>query len=248
MSPELALKLVSIFEGYFTIDEFRELVTLFDVKLETLDDFEPKWLSIARELITKLEHGNSRRLLDSLLDFADSRNTDGVAHTSWERQEFHLNMASVIQEAQKLLEASAAPSEITVAAGNVFSAKSKVRELLETATGAVFIVDPYVGVGTLDCLRSLTVPIRLLSGTHQNSVEPDFDRAIAAFTFEGYQLQVRRAQQLHDRHLIFNDRCWLVGGSLKDAGKKPFNCIEIVDKAAVVTDLEAKWQTGTSYP
>ncbi len=248
MSPELALKLVSIFEGYFTIDEFRELVTLFDVKLETLDDFEPKWLSIARELITKLEHGNSRRLLDSLLDFADSRNTDGVAHTSWERQEFHLNLASVIQEAQKLLEASAAPSEITVAAGNVFSAKSKVRELLETATGAVFIVDPYVGVGTLDCLRSLTVPIRLLSGTHQNSVEPDFDRAIAAFTFEGHQLQVRRAQQLHDRHLIFNDRCWLVGGSLKDAGKKPFNCIEIVDKAAVVTDLEAKWQTGTSYP
>ena len=80
MSPELALKLISIFEGYFTIDEFRELVTLFDVKLETLDDFEPKWLPIARELITKLEHGNSRRLLDSLLDFADSRNTDRIAH------------------------------------------------------------------------------------------------------------------------------------------------------------------------
>ncbi len=110
MSPELALKLVSIFEGYFTIDEFRELVTLFDVKLETLDDFEPKWLSIARELITKLEHGNSRRLLDSLLDFADSKNTDGIAHTSWERQDLHRDMALVIREAQKLLEASAAPS------------------------------------------------------------------------------------------------------------------------------------------
>ncbi len=248
MSPELALKLVSIFEGYFTIDEFRELVTLFDVKLETLDDFEPKWLSIARELITKLEHGNSLRLLDSLLDFADSRNIDGIAHTSWERQDFHRNMAPVIREAQTLLEASAAPSEITVAAGNVFSAKSKVRELLETATGEVFIVDPYLGLGTLDCLRSLTVSVRLLTGTHRNSAEPDFDRAIAAFTSEGHHLQIRRAQHLHDRHLIFNDRCWLVGGSLKDAGKKPFNCIEIVDKAAVIADLEAKWQTGTSYP
>jgi len=144
MSPELALKLVPIFEGYFTIDEFRELVTMFDVKFETLDESEPKWLSIARELITKLEHGNSRRLLDSLLDFADSRNTDGIAHTSFERQDFHRSMAPVIREAQKLLEASAAPSEITVAAGNVFSAKSKVRELLETATGEVFIVDPYI--------------------------------------------------------------------------------------------------------
>jgi hypothetical protein len=248
MSPELALKLVPIFEGYFTIEEFRELVTMFDVKLETLDEWEPKWLSIARELITKLEHGNSRRMLDSLLDFADSRNTDGIAHTSFERRDFHYGMAPVIREAQKLLEASAAPSEITVAAGNIFSAKSKVRELLETATGEVLIVDPYVGVGTLDCLRSLTVPVRLLTGMHQNSVEPDFDRAIAAFTAEGHQLQVRRVQHLHDRHLMFNDRCWLVGGSLKDAGKKPFHCIEIVDKAAVVADVEAKWQTGTSYP
>jgi hypothetical protein len=220
---------------------------MFDVKLETLDEWEPKWLSIARELITKLEHGNSRRMLDSLLDFADSRNTDGIAHTSFERRDFHYSMAPVIREAQKLLEASAAPSEITVAAGNVFSAKSKVRWLLETATGEVLIVDPYIGVGTLDCLRSLTVPVRLLTGMHQNSVEPDFDRAIAAFTAEGHQLQVRCAQYLHDRHL-FNDRCWLVGGSLKDAGKKPFHCIEIVDKAAVVADVEAKWQAGTSYP
>jgi len=218
------------------------------VKLETLDDFEPKWLPIVRELITTLEHGNSRRLLDSLLDFADSRNTGGIVHDFWERQEFHRNMAAVIREAQKLLETSAAPSEITVAAGNVFSAKSKVRELLETATGEILIVDPYVGVGTLDCLRSLTVPVRLLTGTHQNAVEPEFDRAIAAFTAEGHQLQVRRARYLHDRHLVFNVRCWLVGGSLKDAGKKPFNCIEIVDKALVVADLEAKWGTGTSCP
>lgn len=249
MSPELALKLVAIFEAYFNRDEFRELAALFEVRLETLDAYEPQWLSIARELTTKLEQGNTRRLLDSLLDLADSRNNDGVAHTSWERQAFHQNMAPVITQAQKLLATSASPSEIAVAAGNVFSAKSMVRELLETATGAVLVVDPYVGLGTLDCLRNLTVPVRLLSGTQQNSVEPGFDRAIAAFCTEGHQLEVRRVQQLHDRHLVFNDRCWLVGGSLKDAGKKPFNCIEITDqKAVVVADLEARWLAGTPYP
>ena len=160
MSPELALKLVSIFEGYFTIDEFRELMSLFDVKLESLDDFEPKWLSIARELITKLEHGNSRRLLDSLLDFAESRNTDGIAHTSWERQEFHLNMASVIQEAQKLLEASAAPSEITVAAGNVFSgsrrSESSWRLPLERSSSSNHTLawEPLIASATLRSLSS----------------------------------------------------------------------------------------------
>ncbi len=249
MSPELALKLIAMFEAYFSFDEVRELAGLFEIQLQTLNDYEPKWLSVARELTTNLEQGNCRRFLDSLLDLADTRNNDGVAHTSWERQAFHENMTPVIREAKKFLETSAAPSEIAVAAGNVFSAKSKVRELLETTAGDVFIVDPYVGLGTLDCLRNLTVPIRLLTGSHQNSVETDFDRAISAFCAEGHQLEVRRVQQLHDRHLILNDRCWLVGGSLKDAGKKPFNCIEIIDhKATVVADLEAKWHAGTPYP
>ena len=248
MPPELALKLVSIFEAYFDWAEFRELVALFDVSLDSVGAMQAKWLSVARELMGKLEYGNTRRLLDNLLDLSDTRNNDGVAHTTWERRDFHQSMIPVIQEARELLEVSAAPSEITIPAGSVFSAKSKVRELLETATGDVFIVDPYVGVGTLDCLRDLSLPVRLLTGTHQNCVEPDFDRAVSTFTTEGHHLEVRRAPQLHDRHLIFNDRCWLVGGSLKDAGKKPFNCIEIVDKTAVVADLEKKWQAGTLYP
>lgn len=249
MSPELALKLVPIFEGYSTLDEFRELVALFEVNIESLNDYQPKWLAVARELTQKLEQGNTRRLLDNLLDLAESRNVDGVAHTSFERRDFHYSMAPVIAEAKKLLETSASPSEITIAAGNVFSAKSMVRELLETAQGDVLVVDPYVGLGTLDCFRNLTVPIRLLTGSQPDSVEPGFDRAIAAFNAEGHNLEVRRAQQLHDRHLVFNGRCWLVGGSLKDAGKKPFNCIEMMDhKGIVVADLDAKWRAATPYP
>jgi hypothetical protein len=91
--------------------------------------------------------------------------------------------------------------------------------------------------------------VRLLTGTQQNSIEAGFDTAKAAFCAEGHDLQVRRIQQIHDRHLVFNDRCWLVGGSLKDAGRKPFNCIEITDqKAIVVADLESKWFGGSPYP
>ena len=248
MAPELVLKLVPIFEAYVSDDELREFAAMFEVPLQALEDYPPKRLSIARELVEKLEHGNTRRLVDSLIDFADRRNSDGIAHTTWERQAFHQGMAPVIRDARKLLETSASPSEITVSAGSVFSAKSKVRELLETATTDVFVVDPYVGVGTLDCLRNLKVPVRLLTGTHGDSVEPDFERAVKAFQAEGHQLAVRRVAQLHDRHLIFNDRCWLAGGSLKDAGKKQFNCIEIIDKAVVVAEAETKWAAGTPYP
>jgi hypothetical protein len=156
MSPELALKLVPIFEAYFSRDELRDLAALFEVRLATLDVYEARWLSLAREVTENLERGNTRRLLDSLIDLAENRNNDGIAHTSWERQDFHRSMAPTIACAQKLLATSASPSEITITAGNVFSAKSMVRELLETAQGDILIVDPYVGLGTLDCLRNLT--------------------------------------------------------------------------------------------
>lgn len=53
---------------------------------------------------------------------------------------------------------------------------------------------------------------------------------------------------LRDRHLCFNGSCWLVGSSLKDAGKKPFHGIEIVDsKAAVVADLEGRGKVANPY-
>lgn len=53
----------------------------------------------------------------------------------------------------------------------------------------------------------------------------------------------------HDRHIAFNERCWLVGSSHKDAGKKAFHTTEIVDaKAEVVAALEAKWDAGLLYP
>jgi len=253
MLPELALKLVTTFEAYFRFKEFEQFAALFEVPLNTFEQYRPaepdSWLPIVQELMTKLDHGNTRRLLDNLLDLADTRNSDGIARTSFERQAFHESMAPVIRQARELLETSSAASEITIPAGHTFSAKSKVRELLETTTTEILIVDQYIGVGTLDCLRNIALPIRLLTGALPNSIESGFEPALAAFQAEGHQVQVRRATQLHDRHIVFNDRCWLVGSSLKDAGKKPFNCIEISDqKAEVITGLEVRWTNGTPHP
>lgn len=77
-----------------------------------------------------------------------------------------------------------------------------------------------VGVGTLDCFRTMKVPIRLLAGAHNNSIEAGFENALRAFPAEGFTIEVRRHPKLHDRHIAFNERCWLLGSSLKDAGKK----------------------------
>ncbi|MCS6284829.1 MAG: hypothetical protein H8K08_05305 [Nitrospira sp.] len=248
MNPSFALKLVAVCEAYFTLQEFTELAQLFMVQVDALSEYQPTWLSVCKEIAGKLDHGNTRSFVDNLLELAETRNADGVAHQTWERRDYHRGLTPVLAQAQELLSDSATPTELTVSAGQAFTAKSKVRELVAAATNELFVVDPYVGLGTLDCLRDVTVPIRLLAGDHSQAISSDFAPGLTAFLAEGHNLTVRRGQALHDRHLVFNDRCWLVGGSLKDAGKKPFHCIEIIDKATVVADLEARWSSATVFP
>lgn len=249
MNPAFTLKFVKVCEAYFTLEEFAELAELFEIQIDIFTKYkQPRWLPVCCEVTAKLEHGSTRTFVDNILELAEHRNTDEVAHQTWERRDYHMTMAPVLAEIRELLNGSATPSEVTVSAGHSFTAKSKVRELVAAATTGLFVVDPYIGFGTLDCLRDVTVPIRLLTGNHPQAIEADFERAIASFIDEGHNLLVRRAKTLHDRHLTFNDRCWLVGGSLKDAGKKPFHCIEIVDKATVVADLESRWLDAIPFP
>lgn len=243
-SPQLTVKLSQILDAYITWEELSDFAAIFEVGIQA----DRRWLAVARTLIESLNQGNTRFLVEELVGMCETRNADGIAHQTFERRDFHANIASVVRDTRALLETEAAPGEITLAAGNPFSAKSKVRELLETSTGEVFVIDPYVGVGTLDCLRGLTVPIRLLTATHAQAIETDFARNLTAFLAEGHNLTVRTIAGLHDRHVVFNGRCWIVGGSLKDAGKKAFNCIEIADKAVLIADLEAKWTAGAPFP
>jgi hypothetical protein len=238
VNSQLTVKLAAILEAYISFDELSDLLSAFDVRVNS----ERRWVSVAKALASNLNQGNTRFLVENLIELCETRNSQSVANTEWEQRTVHSNLTSVVREARELLDKEAAPTEITVSAGNPFTAKSKIRELLETSTSEIFVVDPYVGVGTLDCFRGLTVPIRLLTANHSQSIEAQFERNLAAFRAEGHDITVRVIAGLHDRHVMFNDRCWIVGGSLKDAGKKPLNCIEIGDKAVVTADLESKWR------
>jgi hypothetical protein len=65
---------------------------------------------------------------------------------------------------------------------------------------------------------------------------------------EGHIIEVRRHLKLHDRFLIFNERCFLVGSSLKDAGQKTFSLIELVaGRPAIVREVERKWKEAGTY-
>lgn len=140
------------------------------------------------------------------------------------------------------------PTELNIPEDRPFTAKSEAREFLGAAETEITIVDSYVGVGTIDCLRDTQQPIRLLTGERSNSIAGGFDQALKDFQSEGHKIQVRRHPKLHDRYILFNNRCWLVGSSLKDAGKKTFNIMECIDiKPAIVTEVQRKWDEAAEY-
>jgi hypothetical protein len=244
--------LAEVLELYYTYGELMEMAAIFDVTFSG-DAFRTNqkfnWLAAARQLVERIDHGNHYKMLESILGALEQRNKTAIARTDWERRDAHQCATPKIEKLVAALGDPGVAREIVVAEAKPFTAKSEVREFLERAETPTLVVDPYIGVGTLDCLRTMKVPIRLLTGAQGNSIEVGFESALKAFESEGFKIEIRRNAKLHDRHIAFNERCWLVGSSLKDAGKKAFHATEIVDaKAEVLAALEEKWDAGSPYP
>jgi hypothetical protein len=234
---------------YYSEGEMVEIASVFDVSLSDAGRAEGlSWLAVARQLVERVDHGNRYEMLKSLLSALEQRNKTAIGQTDWESREAHRCASPKIESLLASLGEPGIAREIVVGENKPFSAKSEVREFLEKAQTEVYIIDPYIGMGTLDCLRTVKHPIRLLTGSHQNSIESGFDVALRAFQAEGFQVMIKQHSKLHDRHLVFNDRCWLVGSSLKDAGRKAFHTTEIIDcKAEVLRALNEKWVAAGAY-
>lgn len=251
MNLHLIPLLAEAIENYIEEKELAELCEIWatEVPYHKSGPYEPRrlnYLQLARSLVTTPEHGSNRDLLNAVVPLVLSRNEERYAHTSFERQEFHQSFGYRIQVLKQLVGEQTIPTSITIPEDQPFSAKSEARELLGQASTTVKIVDAYIGAGTLDCLRDVKHPIRILTGSKDKSIEKGFDRVLKDYRDEGHDVEIRTHVKLHDRYLLFNDRCWLVGSSLKDAGKKTFNILEIVDfRASIQQEVDKKWDEGT---
>jgi hypothetical protein len=249
MDAKLITILTDGLQQYSSDAELRDLCEAFEVDPEIDPISErPVYHRLSIKLITKIEHGNNRELLLAITSSLVNRANDFFAHSDWERRTYHQGMLGRLQSLEQALDEPGLPDEMSVSENRAFSAKSQMREFLAAAATPVTIVDAYVGIGTLDCMRDITHSMRLLTGQRPRSIENGFDRALREFVNEQHTIEVRQHSNLHDRYVSFNDRCWLVGSSLKDAGKKTFNLIEFVDGKAVITsEIEAKWRDAQPY-
>ena len=87
-------------------------------------------------------------------------------------------MVDLLSPLEAELEGGGLPSELIVPESSPFTAKSESREFLGKAETEITVVDNWVGIGTLDCLRDVTQHAKILTGQHSSSVGNGFARVL----------------------------------------------------------------------
>jgi hypothetical protein len=130
----------------------------------------------------------------------------------------------------------------------LFSSKTEVQTYFSTAKTDVLIVDPWIGVGTLDCVVGVKSQIRLLTGKSPDSFQQGFETTLKRFRKKIPNISIRLYKPLQDRFIVFNEKCWVAGGSLKDAGSKTLSLIEIKDnKQPILREIARKWGEADDF-
>jgi hypothetical protein len=142
--------------------------------------------------------------------------------------------------------------ELFFPGGMVHDAYVEIRRILKSAARSITIVDPYLDDTLFPLLGAVegSISIRLLTWkTHA-----DFAREMSLFLAQHkrFSSQVRYSREFHDRFIIVDGaRCYHVGSSLKDAGRRAFMISPLEDVAnleALRKQLEQTWETADEVP
>jgi len=124
-----------------------------------------------------------------------------------------------------------------------------LKEIIMGAQKEVFVVDPYFDGGAFETyLGPLgnSCGIRVLCGKYSRDVAGHIDAFKAQY---GVSPELRTSKDIHDRLVILDGSdCWIVGGSIKDAGKKPTYLVPLQPGIAPtkIAIYESLWQKSQS--
>ncbi|MCH3947804.1 MAG: ORF6N domain-containing protein [Olsenella sp.] len=120
--------------------------------------------------------------------------------------------------------------------GQVWDAFELLVSLVQKAEKSIVLVDGYVDAATLNILAKKAAGVSVTIWTHPKTKLTGRD--VEAFNAQYPSLEVRHTTAFHDRFLILDgSEGYLVGASLKDAGKRSFAVTRIEDAAIVQTVL-----------
>ena len=108
--------------------------------------------------------------------------------------------------------------------GQFFDAYNFFCDLIRKAKRRVYLIDNYVNDSVLTMFdkRGKNVAARIYTGKFPKQLQLDLARHNAQYA----PIEIVNYPSVHDRFLIIDDTVWLVGASMKDAGKKKFAVIK----------------------
>lgn len=132
-------------------------------------------------------------------------------------------------------------------AGSVYQYYADLRTILDAAKTERFIVDPYLNGEAFDKYfgaSANTTCIRILCERYKADVSAYAAQHAAGF---GTTIEVRRSKDIHDRVIVIDRaECFVLGGSIKDGGKKPTYVLPLQPElsAKKIAIYEAMWHAA----
>jgi len=140
------------------------------------------------------------------------------------------------------------PKQVFLPSGSPHDAYVQIRSIIQQAAKEALIIDPWVDETLWPLLTNIprSCKVRIL-GEH---LKGDFELEARKFVAQhGTSIEVRTTTKYHDRFIFLDrKRCFHLGASIKDAGKKSFALSEFERPqlvAATLADAEAEWARAT---
>ncbi len=247
MNNEKLEMLADAIKEYYTNYELDDLSGQFGVDI-TYQGADPDYMKLAKTLTTTNDRQSTQRFLKALIPDLLKRCNERIANSTSEDLIYHQQMLSQIEGFQLLLREQRGETKLKTPDSYIFNIKSDVQTFFKTAKTDVIVVDPKIGVDTLDCFVGVKSKIRLLTGKNPKSFEPGFEATLKRYRTKFSNISIRRYEPLQDRFIVFNDKCWLAGNSLKDASTATLNFIEIKDnKQIILKEIARRWSEAEDF-
>ena len=243
MYTESIKTLAEAMNEYFSQYELEELCNQFEIHL-VYSGTKPDHLKLAKNLMSDLESGKNRRFLNALVDDLLARCRQTIENLPMSDNLYHQQMIPQLQKFKHLLmqRRPSARNAGQQTEGKLGRIRSGLESFFAGAQTEVTVADTELGAAALAFMTKVKNPIRLLTCQSLENFEGDFFKALKLFRQQGHSVEIRRHADIHDRLILFNNRCWLAGSSLKDAAAGDFELIEVIDfKTAIARKVQDRW-------
>jgi hypothetical protein len=245
MDPENVKNLADALKDYFSQYELEDLCRRFGVVLN-YSGTSPNLRRLAGDLLSNPHADQNRHFLRTLIGELLKRCQEQIHNTIREDNLYHRQMILQLNQLKQSLgpDKAGAPTPESFPEPEA-SLRSNLVEFFGRAGTAVTVVDADPAAGTLDCLQKVAHPIRLLTREPRGGFDQNFIRVLKTLNERGKTIEMRLHPDIHDRVILFDRRCWLAGGPLKDAANTPFTLIEVIDNRDAISDsVENMWLTA----